>query len=114
MERSSKAIAMSLRQTLYLASKGALVNTYPNGEGTRPVLAPLTEEERRKHTRERKELLTEWRSVDLEGWRLWRTALVTAHHSTEEPEGWAGLIFEESGIRLADPCKYCRECRNRR
>lgn len=115
MRRTSQAIAMSLRGALYLASKGAMENTYPNGPGTRPVLAPVPEDVRRKYAGIRKALLTEWRTVDIEGWRLWRNALVIVRRHEDEPlSGWSEMVYEESGLRLADPCRYCRECRGRK
>jgi hypothetical protein len=108
-------VALNLRQVLYLSSKGATFNVYPGGPGSRPVRAAIPEADRKSYARERQELFVEWRTVDPEGFKLWRTAMAALGRGMEAHlellTGWAAEIQETDGIRLVDPCAYCKECR---
>ncbi|MEU6704701.1 hypothetical protein [Streptomyces wuyuanensis] len=114
MRRTSLAIAMSLRHYTYASEAGARYNTYPNG-GTRTpdaVLVEYTPDERAANARQRDALLTEWREVDPVGHDQWRAA--TDALSPAEPlTGWAEMIRESYGVRVVDPCRFCRSCRSR-
>jgi hypothetical protein len=118
MRRTSQTIAVSLRQALYLASKGATFNVYPEGPGTRPARAAIPEDVRRGYATKRQALLKEWREVDPEGFRLWKLAMAVMVRGQEKHlellTGWAAEIQERDGIRLVDPCAYCKTCRTAR
>lgn len=108
-----KTLAMNIRNALYDSKEGALMHSYPNGSGTRPVLVPIPEEQREEAKESLARLLKVWEEIDFKGYRLWRShsALLDGGGSTEPLKGWALHVFEESGLRLVDPCTLCRTCR---
>ncbi len=115
MGRLSQAIAMDLRYHLYASDPRAVRYTYPNGRGTAPVPVAYTEEERADNTRRRDEVLAEWKATDPVGYQLWDEAMerMRAGDESDLADGWAALTLED-GVRIVDPCRYCRECRSRR
>ncbi|MFI5865830.1 hypothetical protein [Streptomyces sp. NPDC051546] len=104
---------MDLRFHVYAATEGATRNTYPGPTGSPPVLVPYTVEELRGNALRRDAVLAEWAEADPTGHELWVKATGELHQD-QELTGWAGLKERTEGIRLADPCRYCRECRSRR
>lgn len=113
MRRQSQAIAMSLRWLLYVVEPGSEYKTYPNGSGS--VLVAYTEQEREEAARERDRLLTEWESADPDGLHSWKaeTAAMQGGDDSALAKGWSALMLAENGMRIVDPCAYCRECRSR-
>lgn len=69
--RTSQTIAFNLRQLIAGTEPGAQKKTYPNGPGTRPVMAPLTDEERESDRRDAWDTEQEWFAVDPRGARAW-------------------------------------------
>lgn len=98
MRRTSKTIAISLRNLLYWSDRRA----------------GLPEADRKQWAARRQSTLSEWREVDPEGFRIWAIAMRIARRGHVPLTGWAGMVEAESGIRLADPCEYCQECRSSR
>ncbi|MEU6389943.1 hypothetical protein [Streptomyces sp. NPDC046939] len=115
MRRTSQTIAMNLRFYVYASEPGAFYNTYPNGSGARPVPVQYTEEERERHTQERDAAFAEWQEVDPEGYSLWReaTAAMQEGDSSELVHGWSEMMVRRHGVRIVDPCRFCRSCRGR-
>ncbi len=114
MRRSSQTIAINLRYWVYASAEGARYNTYPSGSSG-PVLAARSVEEREEAIRHRDGLLSFWREVDPEGADLFTAAVADLESvASAELTGWAAEIYRQDGIRLVDPCRYCRECRSRR
>ncbi|MFF8367832.1 hypothetical protein ACF05W_03210 [Streptomyces lydicus] len=115
LRRQSQAIAMDLRFHLYASEPGAKRDTYPRGAGSPPVPVAYTEEEQAKHRHQRDWALEEWEATDPEGHRLWRqaTASLASGNMSQIDSGWSALILERDGMRIVDPCRFCRECRMR-
>ncbi|MCY0941925.1 hypothetical protein [Streptomyces antarcticus] len=107
---------MTLRLYVYASEAGAKYKEYPYEQlGAKPAYVNYSEEKRESNARMRDTLLSEWRRVDPEGERLWRVAVLNLHNDPgSQLTGWAATIFEHDGMRLVDPCVYCKECRSRR
>jgi hypothetical protein len=111
-KRQSQAIAMDLRWAHYQSSEGAHIATYPGGAGTAPVYVSTPAEIRAKAHLELWHLLNEWAETDARGYESFVRALFSLEKDGLSPlKGWAAMVYEESGIRLVDPCAHCRECR---
>ncbi|MEU9707974.1 hypothetical protein AB0E21_05060 [Streptomyces sp. NPDC047967] len=115
VRRSSQAIAMDLRFHVYASEPGATCNTYPSGPGGLPAPLPYSAEQRAENAVKRDAVLAEWAETDPEGLGAWLRASAELSNGSRAPEaGWAALVYERDGIRLVDPCAFCRECRTRR
>lgn len=113
MSKTSQTIAMNLRFHLYVSTPGAVYNTYPVSPA-RPVPVPYTREELDTNAVERDRVLVEWAEVDPEGFAAWSAAQAAVTEGDDEPlkSGWSAMMLE-GGLKVADPCVYCRECRSR-
>lgn len=112
MPPTSQTMAMNLRQYLYMSEPGAVYNAYPDGS-RRPVTMLYTDAERAEHVKTRDRALDAWRKIDPEGHHAWHLATVAVQGGDDSPlrEGWSAMIREEYGLKIVDPCAYCRECR---
>lgn len=112
--RTSQTHAMNLRHHLYCAEPGATYNTYPGSLG-KPVPVAYTRAELDANREDRDRALIEWAEADPEGFGLWSAAQAAVTEGDDGPltSGWSAMIRDEHGLRIADPCAYCRECRTR-
>lgn len=114
---TSQTMAMNIRFHLYASTPGAVYNTYPNGPVTfAAVPVEYTRQELDANREVRDRMLTRWAEADPEGFASWSDAMGAVQGGDDTPlqSGWSAQLLEDEGLRIADPCAHCRECRKAR
>lgn len=83
LKPTSITVAMNLRLQMAGAARGSQYNTYPNGAGTRPVLAPCTEEMRRHDAARVAEVAAQFRELYPAVYERWQAACVAAQDAVD-------------------------------